>query len=64
VEGRLAVGVAQAGLEDAEEIVDPVVERVWVALDVEEEIAGRSSGREQARSGSGYHLCRLGSTIS
>ena len=32
-------GVAQAGLEDAEEVVDPVLEGERVALDVEEQVA-------------------------
>ena len=44
-------------LEDAEQVVEPVVERVRVALDVEEQVAGRrrrerSPGRAPARSAS------------
>ena len=45
----LAVGVGQSRLEDAEEVVDPVVERVRVALDVEEQVArARLGQREEA----------------
>ena len=39
VEGRPAVGRDEPRLEDAEQVVDPVVERERVALDVEEEVA-------------------------
>ena len=43
---RAAVRTGSSGLEDAEEVVDPVVERERIAFDVEEQITG--SGRRQA----------------
>ncbi len=50
VERRLAGGPDQAGLEDPEEIVDTIVQRERVTLDVEEEIprSRRGKAREAA----------------
>src|SRR5437016_11538416 len=63
--GKLAIAIPRPErmvvptvVQDAEQVVETILERVWISLDVEEQIAGRRLGQRRQASLRIYALTR------